>query len=169
MRGKCIRCLEPGHHWNQCKACTPPAPDRTSGGGVQAQNNGGETVCCLAKCMLGTNDDSGSEERSEDMGEKWIADSGASCHITHSADLLSGFRLCDDKVGIVDNHLIDIVGYGTLTVVFPGHLAVKPLDVAYVLHTAFNSFSLMATYKQRLRFTTEEEGMCISLLDGRSR
>ena len=65
--------------------------------------------CCLAKCMLGTNDDSINEERSEDMGEKWIADSGASFHITHSADLLSDVRLCD-KVRIGDKHLIDTVG-----------------------------------------------------------
>ena len=59
--------------------------------------------------MLGTNDDSINEERSEDMGEKWIADSGASFHITHSADLLSDVRLCD-KVRIGDKHLIDTVG-----------------------------------------------------------
>ena len=76
---------------------------------MQAQNNGGETMCCLAKCMLGTNDDSGSEERSEDMGEKRTADSSASFHITQSADLLSDVRLCD-KVRIGDKHLIDTVG-----------------------------------------------------------
>ncbi|CAM9602003.1 unnamed protein product, partial [Laminaria digitata] len=46
--------------------------------------------------------------------EKWIADSGASFHMTHSADFLSDVRLCDDKVRIGDNHLIDVVGYGTL-------------------------------------------------------
>ena len=48
------------------------------------------------------------------MGKKWIADSGAPFHVTHSADLLSDVRLCD-KARIGDNHLIDIVGYGTLT------------------------------------------------------
>ena len=106
--------------------------------------------------MLGTNDDSSNEERSEDMGEKRTADSSASFHITQSADLLSDVRLCDDKVRIGDNHLIDIVGYGTLTVVFPGGLTVKLLDVAYVPHIAFNMFSLTAAYKQEVRFTTEE-------------
>ena len=50
----------------------------------------------------------------------------------------------DDKVRIGDNHMIDVVGYGTLTVVFPGDLTVKLLDVAYVPELAFNLFSLMA-------------------------
>ena len=61
VKRKCIRCLEPGHTWSQYKACIPPAQEQTSGGGAQGQNNGGETVCCLAKCMLGTNDDSCNE------------------------------------------------------------------------------------------------------------
>ena len=39
---------------------------------------------------------------------------------------------------------MDVVGYGTLTVVFPGDLTVKLLDVAYVPELAFNLFSLMA-------------------------
>ena len=75
-------------------------------------------MCCLAKCILGTDDDTRNEERSVYIGEKWIVDSGASFHMTHSADLLSDARLGDDKVRVGDNHLIDVVGYGTLTVVF---------------------------------------------------
>jgi len=61
--------------------------------------------------------------------------------MTHSADLLSDVRLGDDKVRVGDNHLIDVVGYGTLTVVFPGYLTVKLLDVAYVPDLAFNLFA----------------------------
>ncbi|CAN0489553.1 unnamed protein product, partial [Scytosiphon promiscuus] len=99
------------------------------------------------------------------MGEKnWIADSGASSHMTHSADLLSEIRLTDDKIRISDNHPIDVlvVGYGTLTVVFTGDLTVKLLNVAYVPEIASNPFSLMAVHKQGvLIFTTEEGGLCI--------
>ncbi|CAM9259353.1 unnamed protein product, partial [Laminaria digitata] len=76
-----------------------------------------------------------------------MADSGASFHMTRSADLLSDVRLCDDKVRIGTNHLIDVVGYGTLTVVCPGDLTVNLLDVAYVPDLAFNLFSLMAAHK----------------------
>ena len=123
---------------------------------MQGQNNIGETVSCLAKCMLRTNDDSCNEERSDCITEKWIADSGASFHMTHSADLLSDVRLCEDQVRNDYNHLIDVVGYGRLTVVFPGDLTVKLLDVAYVPEIAFNLFSLMAAHKQGVAFTTEE-------------
>ena len=58
----------------------------------------------------------GSESITESLAENWIADSGASFHMTHLADLLSDVRLCDDKVRIGDNHLIDVVGCGTRTV-----------------------------------------------------
>ena len=60
----------------------------------------------------------------ESLAEKLKADSGASFHMTDSADLLSDVRLCNDKVKIGDNHLIDVVRYGTLTVIFPGDLTV---------------------------------------------
>ena len=43
LKGKYIRCLEPGHHWNQWKARIPPALEQTSSGGAQGQNNGRET------------------------------------------------------------------------------------------------------------------------------
>ena len=169
VKKKRIRCLEPGHPWSRCKARIPPAPEQTSGGGAQGQNNDDETVCCLAKCMLGTNDDSCNEERSDCIGEKWIADSGASFNMTHSADLLIDVSLCDDKVRIGDSHLIDVVGYGTLTVVFPGDLTVKLLDVAYAPEIAFNLFPLMAAHKQGVAFTTEEKDLYISLFNGRLR
>ena len=53
--------------------------------------------------------------------------------MTHSADLLSDVQLCDDdNVRIGGNPVIDVMGYDTLTVVFPGYLTVKRLDVAYV-------------------------------------
>ena len=87
--------------------------------------------------------------------------------MTHSADQLSDVRLCNDKVWIGDNHLIDVEGYATLTVVFPGDLSVKLLDVGYVPDMAFNLFSLMAAHKHGVGFMTEEEGLCISLFNGR--
>ena len=159
MKGKCIRCLEPGCRWNQCKARISPSREQTSGRGAQGQNNGGETVCCLAKRMLGTSTDSCSDERNGGVGEKWIAHSGASFHMTTSADLLSDVRQCDDKVRISDNHVIDVLGYDTLTVVFPGDLIAKLLHVACVPDIEFNNFFMMAAHKQGVRCTTEEEGL----------
>ncbi|CAN0277930.1 unnamed protein product, partial [Laminaria digitata] len=164
VKGKCIRCLEPGHSWKDCKARIPPASEQTSGGG--SQDNGGETVCCLAKCMLGTMDNSCTQERSDGISEKWIADSGASFHMMHSAEFLGDVRLCDDKVRIGYNHLIDVVGYGTLTAVFSGDFTVKLLDVAYVPDIAFNLFSLTAAHKHGVGFMIEKN-LCISLFNGR--
>ena len=88
---------------------------------------------------------------------KWIADSGASFHMTHSADLVSDVRLRDDKVRIGDNNLIDVVEYGTLTVVFPGDLTVKLSDVADVPEIAFKLFSRIAEHKHGVPFTTEKK------------
>ena len=102
----------------------------------------------------------------ESFADIWIADSGTSFHVTHPADQLSDVRLCNDKVRINDNHLIDVAGYGTLTVVFPGDLTVKLLDVGYVPALAFNSFSLLAAHKHGVGFMTEEEGLCIALFNG---
>ena len=81
-------------------------------------------------------------------------DSGTSFHVTRSADQSSDVRLCNDKIRINDNHLIDVVGYGTLTVVYSGHLAVKLLDVVYVPDLAFNWVSLMAAHKHGVGFMT---------------
>ena len=61
--------------------------------------------------MLGPNDDPCNEERGDYVGKKWIADSGASLHMTHSADLSNDVRLGDDKVRGGENHLIDVMGY----------------------------------------------------------
>lgn len=95
------------------------------------------------------------------MSETWIANGGGSVHLTRSADLSSNVGLCEDKVRIGDENRIDIVGYGTLTVVFPGQLTVNMLDVADVLDIAFNLCSLMAAHKHGARFTSGEESLCI--------
>ena len=60
------------------------------------------SLWCLAKCMLGTNDDPCNEERSDYIGEEWITGSGASIHMTHSAHLLSKVLLGNDMVRVDD-------------------------------------------------------------------
>ena len=87
----------------QCKARFTPASERTSDGRAQGQNNSIETVCCLAKYMPSSSDDSSTRGRRESLAnlqsfaERWLADSGALFHMTHPADQLSNVRLCDDK------------------------------------------------------------------------
>ena len=130
-------------------------------------------MCCLANSIFSRSDDScaehGSESTTKSLAEKWIAGSGASFHSTHSADLLRDVRLCNGKVRIDDNNLIDVVRYGTLTVVFHQDLTVKLLDVAHLPDLAFNLFSLMVANKKGVGLITEDEGLGISLFDGRLR
>ena len=99
--------------------------------------------------MLGTNDDPCNEERSDYVGEKWIADSGASFQMTHSPDLLSDVRLGDDRVRVGDNHLIHVMGYGILTLVFQGDVTVKLLcqTSGCGLRAGHRVFSLLAAHR----------------------
>lgn len=59
--------------------------------------------------------------------------------------------------------MIDIIGYGTLTVVFQGNLTVKLLDVTYVPDTSCFLRSLMADHWRGVGFRTEENDTCFSL------
>ena len=154
-----------------------PAPEQTTGGGAQGQNHGDETVCCLlAKYMVCTSTDSCSEERSGGLGEKWIADSGASFHMmTHSADILRGVRLCDGvNVRIGDNSLVDEVGYGAPTVVLPGYISgcqaiqCGVRDGHRIEHNFANN-GCSYYNKRGVRFTTEEGSFWVSLFYGRLR
>ena len=50
--------------------------------------------------------------------EKWIAESGATFHMTRSADYLRDMHPSEDKVKVGNDTLIGVEGYGSLTVVF---------------------------------------------------
>ena len=55
----------------------------------------------------------------------------------------------EDKVKIGNDTLVDVEGYGSLTVVFPNKaegVTVRLDKVAYVPSLAFNLFSLMAAH-----------------------
>ena len=69
--------------------------------------------------MLGERDAVGKREQGTDGTEKYIADSGATFHITRPADLLREMQPTEDKVNIGNDTLVDVEGYGSLTVVFP--------------------------------------------------
>ena len=108
-------------------------------------------------------------EPSENTAEAWVADSGATYHATRFADMMRDIRPTIDKVRAGDSRLIDIVGYGALTVAFPGNLTVKLLDVAFMPQLSRNRFSLMTSHRRGVGFKTEQRGMRISLRDGRPR
>ena len=67
--------------------------------------------------MLGKRDAIGEREQGTDGTEKWIADSGETFHMTRSADLLRDVQPSEDKVKIGNDTLVDVEGYGSLTLV----------------------------------------------------
>ena len=152
VRGKCIRCLEPGDRWRECTAYVPPVVGTTGSG----QNKASEKVCCLASVLLGTSVGLSKDNPSKNTAETWVADSGATYHMTRSTDTMHDIRPTHDKVRIGDSRMIDIVGYGTLTVVFPWNLTVKLLDVAYAPDLSCNLFSFMAAHRRFVGFRTEQ-------------
>ena len=78
---KCHPCLEPGHRWFDCTAHVSPAANKS-------QKGYSEIISCLAIGMLGKRDAVEKRAQSGDGTEQWIADSGATFHMTRSADLL---------------------------------------------------------------------------------
>ena len=122
--------------------------------------------------MLGKSDAVGGREQSKDGTEKRIADSGATFHMTRSADLLRGLHPTEDKVEIGNDTLIGVEGYGSLTVAFPnkaGGVTVRLEKVAYVPGLAFKLFSFTAAHKQGVDFVADNEDISVILADGRLR
>ena len=131
----------------------PPHVVDTIGNG---QNNARENVRCLASVLLRTSVGSSKENPTKNTAEKWVADSGSTYHMTRSIDMMHDIRPTPDKVRNGDSRMIDIVGYGTLTVVFPWNLTVKLLDVAYAPDLSCNLFSFMAAHRRFVGFRTEQ-------------
>ena len=163
MRNKCHRCLEPGHRWCNCTAHVIPSAKKS-------QNGSGEILGCLAIGMLGERDAVGEREQGTDGTEKWIADSGATFHMTRSVDLPRDVQPSEDKVRIGNDTLVNVEGYGSLTVVFPNKaegVTVRLDKVTDVPSLAFNLFSLMAAHTRGVGFATDDKDMSVTLADGR--
>ena len=83
--------------------------------------------------------------------------------MTRSADMMHDIRPRTDNARIDDSRMIRYGGIQyALTIVFPGNLTVKLLDVAHVPDLSYNLFS-----RRGVGSTTEDSRTCISLFDGR--
>ncbi|CAM9811448.1 unnamed protein product, partial [Sphacelaria rigidula] len=101
-----------------------------------------------------------------DCTAKWIVDSGATFHVTRSADLLREMQPSEDELKIGNDTFIDVEGYGPLTAVFPnkvGRLTVTLDKVAYAPAAAFNLLSFMAAHPRGVGFTTDDSDMSVTL------
>ena len=92
VRGKCIRCLEPGHRRRESTPYVPPVVSTTGNG----RNKDSKNVCCLASVLLGTSVGSRKENPGKNTADKWVADSGATYHMTRLADLMHDIRPTND-------------------------------------------------------------------------
>ena len=91
--------------------------------------------------------------------------------MTRSADILRDVQPSEDKVKIGHDTLVNVEGYGPLTVVFPTNktegVTVSLEKVAYVPSWASNIFSLMAAHTRRVGFATDDKDMTVTLADVR--
>ena len=92
VRGKCIRCLKPGHRWQERIAYVPPVVGTTGNGQYKASEN----VCCLASVLLGTSDGSSKENTDKNTARTWVADISATYHMTRSVDMMHDIRPTSD-------------------------------------------------------------------------
>ena len=77
--------------------------------------------------------------------EAWICDSGASTHMTPSADCMLNYRECNLKLRIADGSTRSIEGYGDVRFVFRsgnGLVQVLLTNVAHVPDLRYHLFSL---------------------------
>ncbi|CAN0325994.1 unnamed protein product, partial [Ascophyllum nodosum] len=85
---------------------------------------------------------SGSNEK-----DVWIADSGASCHMTHDGTRMYNARLRPpgrETITIGDRRRIKVEYVGNMDVIFHGKSGqrITLIDVAYVPDLGFNLYSL---------------------------
>ena len=100
---------------------------------------------------------------------EYIADSGATCHLTPDADGLTNYRECSRPLGLADRRKICIAGYGDLTVAFRSNgswVHVKLHDVAHAPLLSYNVVSLTSLAQEGRPFAVEESGVIIKLKGG---
>ncbi|CAM9922406.1 unnamed protein product, partial [Laminaria digitata] len=139
----CYRCGKTGHRFTDCRAKLRGRCNETGHtAGVYLTAKEEAVLALTSEVGAGVDDDDDSvhtsafkaEETSEcgdvgrEMGEgesdwqvrdeAWICDSGASTHMTPSADYMTNYRECNLKLRIADGSTRSIEGYGDIKVVF---------------------------------------------------
>ena len=124
--------------------CLPIRRDGTSNGKVFAANATG-------KCSLRTGEEVEDGELDKQVAQ-YIADSGATCHLTLDADGLTNYRECPRPLGLADRRKISIADYGDLAVAFRSNdswVHVKLHDVAHASLLSYNHVSLICRKGER--------------------
>ena len=96
------------------------------------------------KRSLRINEEAGDGELDKQVAQ-YIADSGATCHMTPDVDGLTNYRERSGSLGLTDREKFSIADYGDLTVAFRSNdswVHVKLHDIAHVPLLSYNLVSL---------------------------
>ena len=100
---------------------------------------------------------------------QYIADSGATCHLTPEADGLIIYRECSRPLGLVDKRKPSLAGYGNLNVAFrsiESWAHVKFHDVARAPLLSYNLDPITSLTQQGHPSAVEERGVTLKLKGG---
>ena len=120
------------------------------------------------KCSLRIGEEVGNGELDKQVAQ-YIADIGATCHMTPDADGLTNYRECSQPFGLADRRKISIAGYGDLTVAFRSNdswVHVKLYDVARVPLLSYNLVSVPSLAQEGHLSGVEESGVTLKLKVG---
>ena len=98
--------------------------------------------------------------------EGWLSDSGASTHMTRSADGMINYRECNLKLRIADGSTRTIKGYGDINFVFRsgnGLVQVMLTNVAHVPDLRYHLFSPPTLVKHGHTFEGRPAGIVVKL------
>ena len=100
---------------------------------------------------------------------QYIADSGATCHLTPDADGLTNYRECSRPLCLANRRKISISGYGGLTIAFrcnDGWVHVKLHDVAHAPLLSYKLVSINFLSQEGHPSAVEESRVTLKLKGG---
>ena len=162
---RCARCSGVGHQESACPSDATilvlKLPDDDSEENMFAANATG-------KCSLRICEEVGDEELDTRVAQ-YIADSGATCHLTPDADGSTNHRECSRPLVLADRRKISIAGYGDLTVAFRSNDSwahVKLHDVVRVPLLSYNLVSITSLAQEGHSSALEASGVTLKLEEG---
>ena len=121
-----------------------------------------------SKCSLRIGEEGGDGELDKQVVQ-YIADSGATCHLTPDADGLTNYRECSRSLGLANRRERSMPGYGDHTAAFRSNdnwVRVKLYDVAHAPLLSYNLVPLTFLVQEGHPSAVEESGVNLKLKGG---
>ena len=163
---RCARCSGFGHEESACPSdptiLVMELPDDDS------EEEKVFAANATGKCSLRISEEVGDGELDKQVAQ-YIADSGATCHLTPDADDLTNYRECSRSLGLTDSRKISIAGYDDLTLAFRSNdswVHVKLHNVAHAPLLSYNLVSLTSLTQEGHPSAVEKSGVTLKLKRG---